>query len=651
MPDLSKFNLSNELKTTFEIGDLIPFSWQDVVPGDHFKQSLVSLIRTQPLTSPVMDRLRFFSRFYYVPYRILMRNFEKMLMRPDDPLVAPTVYDIEKRLNQHIDSLNYDGILKDYNLLRAFGISSSDGNLSVDAMKLLSAFPFYAYQIIYNYFYKDPVLDDSFRDDFDPDTDYDFKNLFQIRKARLFNDYFTTTVPNTQYGSAVSLDMDGNSDIKVNEMRLAERLQVYKEKLLLHGARYIDYLKTFFGTSPNSEVLQQPILLGSGVSNINISDVDQMAPAQGSPLANTAGKSVSVVGDNGYQYQFKEHGIVLGLCFILPDQNYIAGIPRQFIKRDFYSFFNPQFSNIGLQETYGCELSAERKDTFGYNERYAELKYPVNVVAGDFKETLTHWHFSTTLGQSNLNNEFKLARTRNNPFAVRDYEFSYETKGDLSFYTAVNPTDQDAVLFLGKSGATLSSAGFYSIVTEFPLSKYEPIIKDDLDGLHITFYEKDYLPFMASAHGDISVAKYGYPLISYLYKNGTPNEDEPDSWNINYDRARVLAHKFHNANVTTDGYGIEIDAPHNPNMVMIRFQLDVTSLSSSPSNPHIAQGGLIHKAGVHLHPRQHKDLTFDMSEHGVGITEKRVIYNHILAVFRNEITALRPLPKNDRILI
>lgn len=431
--NLSKFQLNNEVKTSFEIGQIIPFMWRDICPADKIRVQSNALIRLMPLVTPVLHRLDFYTRYYFVPYRLLIPNYKEMISNPDSTIKVPSMFDHFTR-----NKISFDRqILKDDTLLRSFGINSSTGTLSPDSTKKLSQLPFRAYQMIYNYHFMDPILfEDEYNDDMQPD---DFKDLdiLKIQQATYYNDYFTSSLPNTQYGEAVELDMDNDSVIKVNEMRTAEVLQRIKEKLLMMGNRYLDYLRSFHGTSPHDETLQRPLYLGGDKRPLNITDIDQTANynADGfaTPLGTQAGKSVTVHNGDYIQYSSNEHGILLGLCYILPRQSYITGIDRQFIKISTLDFMNPSFAHLGLQETYGCELDANRTDTFGYNDRYAELKYANDVIAGDFVDINNTWHFGRDIRAEQLGKEFVKAYPTNRPFALEQYTKHDPTQAENNF--------------------------------------------------------------------------------------------------------------------------------------------------------------------------------------------------------------------------
>jgi hypothetical protein len=101
----------------------------------------------------------------------------------------------------------------------------------------------------------------------------------------------------------------------------------------------------------------------------------------------------------GFTESFDEHGVILGLCRVIPKSSYVQGLSRFWQKFDKFDHYFPQFANLGEQEVYNKEIFIDgNSDTdnviFGYQQRYAEYKYAENRIAGDFRDTLAHWELS-----------------------------------------------------------------------------------------------------------------------------------------------------------------------------------------------------------------------------------------------------------------
>lgn len=61
----SKFNRDSTVKTSFNVGDLIPFYIDEVLPGDTFQVKTNLVARMQPLVSAPMDNL-YLDTYYFL---------------------------------------------------------------------------------------------------------------------------------------------------------------------------------------------------------------------------------------------------------------------------------------------------------------------------------------------------------------------------------------------------------------------------------------------------------------------------------------------------------------------------------------------------------------------------------------------------------
>nr|DAI09754.1 MAG TPA: Major capsid protein [Microviridae sp.] len=53
----SKFDRSFSLKTSFNVGDIVPFYVDEVLPGDTFDVKTSKVVRMQTLITPIMDNI------------------------------------------------------------------------------------------------------------------------------------------------------------------------------------------------------------------------------------------------------------------------------------------------------------------------------------------------------------------------------------------------------------------------------------------------------------------------------------------------------------------------------------------------------------------------------------------------------------------
>ena len=116
----AKFDLSEGLFTSMNIGDLVPVYCRDVYPGDTFKMTATDVARvTSSFLRPVMDNIFMDVRFFYVPTRLLLGDgeWEEFWGYSDEPWIqnSPS-YDAElPTVNiPSGESAKYVGTLGDY---------------------------------------------------------------------------------------------------------------------------------------------------------------------------------------------------------------------------------------------------------------------------------------------------------------------------------------------------------------------------------------------------------------------------------------------------------------------------------------------------------------------------------------------------------
>lgn len=242
-----------------------------------------------------------------------------------------------------------------------------------------------------------PAGSASFRGSSQGDTsvlvDSDDNSVHKI-SGRLVTDEFNGTV-----------DLTEATAITINELRVANALQIFKEREMRYGRKAPEYYKGFYGVSPGDFRLQLPKFLGGGKLQVNISDVEQMSQStEGNPLGTLAGKGTAIGASFASASTFApEETLVMGLCWLMPKVTYSQALSRHDTKlNDRFQYYNPSFAHIGEQEVFKHEVYAGAlgtdadKTEFGYQPRYTEYRFHGNEMHGEFKNTLNYW----TLGRS-----------------------------------------------------------------------------------------------------------------------------------------------------------------------------------------------------------------------------------------------------------
>lgn len=174
------------------------------------------------------------------------------------------------------------------------------------------------------------------------------------------------------------------------------------------GTRYVEIIKSHFGvTSPDAR-LQRPEFLGGGSIPVNINPVAQQSETATTPLGKLAGIGTAG-GSKGFTKSFTEHTLLLGMCMVRADLTYQQGLDRKWSRLTRYDHYLPALSNIGEQAVLNKEIYAQGSGdatadaaAFGYQERWAEMRYKRSEITGQFRSnhatSLDPWHLSQDFG-------------------------------------------------------------------------------------------------------------------------------------------------------------------------------------------------------------------------------------------------------------
>lgn len=196
----SKFNRDCTIKTSFNVGDCIPFYVDEVLPGDTFQVKTSKVVRLQTLLTPMMDNLYLDTYYFYVPNRLVWKHWKELNGENTESAWIPqTEYQVPQ-----IKSPSGGfavGTIADY-----MGIPTGVENLSVNAL------PFRAYALIMNEWFRDQNLTDPLSIPFDDATVTGVNTGNYITdcakgglpfKAAKYHDYFTSCLPSPQKGPDV----------------------------------------------------------------------------------------------------------------------------------------------------------------------------------------------------------------------------------------------------------------------------------------------------------------------------------------------------------------------------------------------------------------------------------------------------------------
>lgn len=204
----SKFDVSHRCLTTFNVGDLVPIHYQEVLPGDRWNDVLNDLSRMQPLVVPPMADLNLDFYFFFVPNRLVWEHWKEFMGENTKSAWYPTT-------EYNVPHVKFGGSLNTpyvHSVADYFGYPvPSDG---VVPEFTASQLPFRAYALIWNEWFRDENLQDPVLVDLG-DSDVPFDSVHkdeatyggQILKSNRYHDYFSSCLPAPQKGPDVMLPL------------------------------------------------------------------------------------------------------------------------------------------------------------------------------------------------------------------------------------------------------------------------------------------------------------------------------------------------------------------------------------------------------------------------------------------------------------
>lgn len=191
----------------------------------------------------------------------------------------------------------------------------------------------------------------------------------------------------------LSVDLRNIGMVTINDLRVAFRIQKYKEAQARGGSRYTEILQSIWSvTSPDAR-LQRSEYIGGDRALISMQQVLKTSGGESDPEPQgfASGFSKTATKGGSVTYAVPEHGLVMGFCTVRVVHSYQQGVERYWKKRDVFDFYNPLLAHIGETPVYDYEIyattqnSGEDPSVFGYQEAWADYRTKRSYVSGEIR--------------------------------------------------------------------------------------------------------------------------------------------------------------------------------------------------------------------------------------------------------------------------
>lgn len=227
--------------------------------------------------------------------------------------------------------------------------------------------------------------------------------------------------------TGLEVDLSTATSATINELRQAMKIQHLMEVNARSGSRYPELIKAHFGVD-FQDVTYRPEYLGGTKGYVSMSEVPHTTNGEDADGNAKAAGELSAAGafkidGAGFTKSFTEHGVVMAMLSVKSDLTYQQGIEREALRETRFDYYFPSLAHLGEQAVLNKEIyykdsmpdtnatGTGKEDVFGYQERWAEMRYKNSKITGKMRSDATGsldvWHLSQDFNQCpKLNKDF-----------------------------------------------------------------------------------------------------------------------------------------------------------------------------------------------------------------------------------------------------
>lgn len=233
------------------------------------------------------------------------------------------------------------------------------------------------------------------------------RNMLDVYEISFANTRETLKIP-TGYISGLTVadpDPQVTHYFSLSMLDAAKRAQKFLQKALYFGNRIQDFMYTHFGVKHLDARLRLPEWIGSKSDMVKLNVVTNNTTIESE--GTIAGDRSAVAygeqyGDHIHRY-CEEHGCIIGLMSIIPDNAYAGGVSRNHSRLDQFDFPFPEFATLGMDAVYDTEIMQRSvavtnddlfSSVFGYQGRYYDHKCRLSREHGELLDSMDMYTFA-----------------------------------------------------------------------------------------------------------------------------------------------------------------------------------------------------------------------------------------------------------------
>lgn len=413
----NNFDLSCDHVTTMNFLESRITYCKEVMPGENLHINVESFTRLSPLVVPTFGRMSIIHRAFFVPYRLVFKEWNAFITRSfyeggaitKTPYVTNSVIldvltlpgnstvitsgqsDFETPSNKYQFTSRGRAY---YNILVSLGYRC----FFYESEQHSSMLPLLAYAKAV----RDWLVNENLNQDLANSIDRHISQARQtwnvsgldnllyeihIGLANYEQDYFTSaclhpngpngftaqiTVPNNNPDAKSVSSSPTDNDALINlgsggflnqfALDTLKHVADYLKRHQLVGSKIIDRYLSQFGIKLDNNVVNRSSYLGKSICQIQIGDVMSTADTEGSVLGNYAGRGLGYDKSGSFDLSnVSEFGMVFVVSQIVPKIGYVQGLNRTILHTEPNDFFTPEFDGQGYQAISRNELYVSKK--------------------------------------------------------------------------------------------------------------------------------------------------------------------------------------------------------------------------------------------------------------------------------------------------